>query len=284
MHTSASRYFRVFLSSPGDVKKERELATQILQELNHTALLQGKVIFDIVAWDKPGASVAMEANLIPQEAINQGLPKPSECDIVVVIFWTRMGTPLPFPDYKKTDEEPFLSGTEWEYEDALGAFRKQRKPRILVYHRTEDYKPKTAEQKLQYERVQNFFSKFSDSQTGVIYQGQNSYHNPQDFAPKFKAHIIDVTQRILKETQQSEDAIIREVSQEVLRSLVKALEGGNNRGLTFLEICEVLPGHEAAILEITLRVLVAQGLVEIQRIGRIKIDLYTVTTKGTKDL
>lgn len=38
---------------------------------------------------------AVRASVTPQETIKQGLPKPSECDIVSVIFWSRLGTPLP---------------------------------------------------------------------------------------------------------------------------------------------------------------------------------------------
>lgn len=62
----------------------------------------------------------MLATMTPQEAINRGLAKPSDCDIVIVIFWGRMGTPLP-PVYAKPDGERYLSGTEWEYWDAVDA-------------------------------------------------------------------------------------------------------------------------------------------------------------------
>ena len=58
----------------------------------------------------------MEAGLTPQEAINRGIAKPSECDLVIVILWSRMGTPLP-PEYTKPDGTTSLSGTEWEYHE-----------------------------------------------------------------------------------------------------------------------------------------------------------------------
>ena len=62
----------------------------------------------------------MLATLTPQEAVDQGLPKPSDCDIVVVIIWSHMGTPLP-PEFTKPDGNPYLSGQIWEYEDAFQA-------------------------------------------------------------------------------------------------------------------------------------------------------------------
>ena len=42
----------------------------------------------------------MLATMTPQAAIAAGLPKPSDCDITVVIFWAKMGTPLP-AEYQK---------------------------------------------------------------------------------------------------------------------------------------------------------------------------------------
>ena len=41
-----------------------------------------------VAWDRTEAGTPMLASMTPQEAINQGLAKPSETDILVVIFWS----------------------------------------------------------------------------------------------------------------------------------------------------------------------------------------------------
>jgi hypothetical protein len=77
----------------------------------------------------------MLAGMTPQAAIASGLPTPSQCDIVVVILWSRMGTPLP-PDYRKPDGNLYLSGTEWEYLNALDGWQRDGRPTILVYHRT----------------------------------------------------------------------------------------------------------------------------------------------------
>ena len=61
----------------------------------------------------------------------------SACDIVIVLFWSRMGTPLPHPEYQKADGSPYLSGTEWEFWDAVNAERANGKPITLIYRRTE---------------------------------------------------------------------------------------------------------------------------------------------------
>src|SRR5262245_30853057 len=129
------RRIRIFLSSPGDVPQERTLALEVIDQLAHDPLLRNKIAIEVVAWDKKRAGVPMLAMLTPQEAINQGLPKPSDCDIVIVIFWSRMGTPLP-TDYAKADGTRYLSGTEWEYEDAIQAAKcsteEPRRPQVVV--------------------------------------------------------------------------------------------------------------------------------------------------------
>src|SRR4051812_2630933 len=105
------RQIRVFLSSPGDVSEERLLAQKIIkEELSVDHFLRDRVHLDVIAWDDVNAPTPMLAHLTPQEAIERHLPKPSECDVVVVILWSRMGTPLP-PSYRKANGDRYLSGT-----------------------------------------------------------------------------------------------------------------------------------------------------------------------------
>src|ERR1051325_1990658 len=85
---------RIFLSSPSDVAAERRAATDLLDRLEFDPAFRGKIAIDVVAWDNLGAP-PLEATLTPQDAINQGLPLPADCDIVIVILWSRIGTSLP---------------------------------------------------------------------------------------------------------------------------------------------------------------------------------------------
>src|SRR5688572_2287108 len=89
------RHLKIFISSPGDVTDERLLAQEVIDQLLYDPAFRGKIFLEGVAWDKTGAGAPMLASKTPQEAINENLPMPSTCDIVVVIFWGRMGTPLP---------------------------------------------------------------------------------------------------------------------------------------------------------------------------------------------
>ena len=128
---------RVFLASPGDMAEERKLAQEVLDRFPDDSVFRDKITISTIAWDKPGAGTPMLATMTPQEAIKRGLLTPAQCDIVIVIFWSRIGTPLP-ADWKKPDGSQYLSGTEWEYLNALEAAERQGKPEILVYRRTEE--------------------------------------------------------------------------------------------------------------------------------------------------
>ncbi len=83
---SVPRHLRIFLASPGYVIDERALALGVFERIPYDPFLGSKISPEIVAWDKPGAGTPMQATMTPQEAIAKGLPKPSECDIVIAIF------------------------------------------------------------------------------------------------------------------------------------------------------------------------------------------------------
>jgi NB-ARC domain/WD domain, G-beta repeat/APAF-1 helical domain len=184
------RHFRVFLSSPGDVSEERVHARKVIRdELSSDPFLRSRATLEIVNWDDPSSPTPMLASLTPQDAIDRGLPKPSECDFVVVILWGRLGTPLA-DTVRKPDGERYLSGTEWEYENAISA---KPKPEILIYRRTErvlldaddgEYLSKLEQRK----RVNEFFERFR-SADGSYTGGVNTYDTPHSFAARLKSDL-----------------------------------------------------------------------------------------------
>ncbi len=127
------RVLRIFLSSPGDVVEERHCARDAIAELQREPQFEA-VKLEAVSWDDPHGRTPLVAQFDPQTAVERGLPKPSQCDAVVGIFWARMGSPLPADKYQKTDGSPYLSGTEYELEDAFGP---NPGPDVLLYRRSE---------------------------------------------------------------------------------------------------------------------------------------------------
>jgi hypothetical protein len=193
---------RVFIASPGDVADERRLARQILGQLPYDPLLRGRVAIEIVAWDQPGGGAPMYATVTPQKAIEAGLPKPSDCDVVVLVLWSRMGTPLP-PEYTKPDGSRYLSGTEWEYLDAVDGNARSGRPDVFVYRRTEE-PPVTMNSQLlekfdQWQKVNAFFETFRNPD-GSIRGSVNEYATPEAFGERLEQDLRGVIARRLQET------------------------------------------------------------------------------------
>ena len=202
MGTSKPRHFRIFIASPGDVTHERELSLKVLDRLPYEPSFRGHITIEEVAWDKKGAGAPILANMTPQDSIQKGLPRPSECDIVVVIFWSRMGTPLP-SQYVKKNGDRYHSGTEWEYEDAIEANELTGRPEVLLYRRTGPVllNPEDLEfevQTKQYRLVKAFFDALANTD-GSINRGHNPYENPAEFGELLEFHLKSVIERLLRE-------------------------------------------------------------------------------------
>lgn len=180
---------------------ERRAARLVIERLRTDPLLRNQVDLDIIAWDDPDAATPMLATMTPQEAINRGLAKPSDCEIVIVILWARLGTPLP-SEYVKPDGTRYLSGTEWEYWDAVEASRKSDGlPLVVVYRRSgalalqlDD--PQFADKYEQWQRVQTFFAAFTDPD-GSIRQGYNTHSSTDDFTRQLETHLKQLIRQVV---------------------------------------------------------------------------------------
>ena len=194
---------RIFLSSPGDVNAERLQIRRIIEGLQHDPLYKAQMQIEIVAWDDPHSDVLMPVTLTPQQAIDLGLPKPSECDIVITLFWGRMGTPLDEAVHgKKADGKPYWSGTEWEYLDGVrgSSSHPQKLPVVYLYRRTDPpppvkilpgQDPLDAEEEHvnQRKRVRNFFAQFRDAKTGAYKAYYHEYDSLDAFKDLLEKHI-----------------------------------------------------------------------------------------------
>lgn len=184
------RRVRIFISSPGDVAEERRLARAVVQALGKDPAFRDHLALDPVLWDDPEAPAAMLATLTPQESVNRGLTRPSDCEVVVTILWSRMGTPLETP--LRADGSQYLSGTEWEYVDARGGAA-TRGARIVVYRCTRDPQvslrdPEFQEKKRQLDLVDEFFLRFEGPRGGMV-GSYTSYESPQDFAKRLESDL-----------------------------------------------------------------------------------------------
>ena len=83
-----SRVYRVLIASPSDVLEEREAAVRVIQDWNNLHSDNRRVVVLPLRWE---THTAPEYNMRPQEAVNRRIV--DDCDLLVGIFWTRLGTP-----------------------------------------------------------------------------------------------------------------------------------------------------------------------------------------------
>lgn len=179
----APRHVRIFLASPGDVLEERQAVRDLLHRLERSPLIRGDFTIEVVSWDDPDAPVPMLATLTPQQAVSRALTKPSDCDFTVVIVSGRMGTPL---EERKPDGSAYLSGTEWEFEDARRAGRP-----ILLYRRTTPASSPlddAAEAARQLRNVEQFFAQFKGP-GGTLRGGVTTYTTVEELTARLRTDI-----------------------------------------------------------------------------------------------
>jgi hypothetical protein len=175
--SSTIRLIKVFVSSPGDVKEERDILDSVVAEVNKNAGRQSKMMLELVKWETdahPGVSLGG-----PQAVIDPQMPV-EECDVVIGIFWRRFGTPTTFGD----------SGSSHEIERACESALRRRKPRVMVYFSERPSAPRTLEEIDQWRKVVEFRDRLG--KLGLYF----SYDSVQSFATLVRSHLDSVVEEM----------------------------------------------------------------------------------------
>jgi len=179
---------RIFISSPGDVSAERRRSALVVESLKK----EFARFFEITAylWEHE----AMLATGHFQDVIEP----PSNSDIVVLILWSRLGTALPEKsakrEYRGIDGRTPVTGTEWEYEDALAANRSKGAPDLLVYRSNREPQislrdpGKKALAEGQWNALESFWSRYFQA-GGVFLSAYHGFDDLEDFGDMLEAHL-----------------------------------------------------------------------------------------------
>ncbi len=119
------RKLKIFISSPGDVGQERLIAQRVVGRLQHefSAFME----LEPILWE--------HEPLRATSHFQDQIAAPSMADIVICILWSRLGTRLP-AHFHRADGSLYDSGTEWEFEDALAAYKERGTPDLIVYRKS----------------------------------------------------------------------------------------------------------------------------------------------------
>jgi hypothetical protein len=97
--------FRVLIASPSDLLEERETATAVINDWNAQHAVAEGIVLLPVKWEthaRPQRAVR------PQQAINEQLV--TKCDILIGMFWTRLGTSTGVADSGTLEEIDLFAG------------------------------------------------------------------------------------------------------------------------------------------------------------------------------
>jgi diguanylate cyclase (GGDEF)-like protein len=161
---------RVFVSSPNEVSKERNLVETVVDELNRTVSPRFRVILETVRWE---THVTPGVGLDAQSVINEQI---GPYDIYVGILWRRFGTATPRA----------ASGTKEEFDGAYAEWKRTHDIKILFYFRMSGYHP-TPDDIPHIEKLHKF--KIEVQQSGVFYA---EYKEPIQFQALLREHLTRI--------------------------------------------------------------------------------------------
>lgn len=134
--------FKVFISCPSDVEKEKGIVEEVCESLSKR-LIKKNIIVKPIHWRR---------DIIPQitgsgaqKVINNQIEE-DDYDIYIGIIWKKFGDPL----------ENGLTPTEGEFEDALQKFKRNNRPFIAVYFKNRKFTPSTRYEIDQQDAVHKF--------------------------------------------------------------------------------------------------------------------------------
>ena len=154
--------YTVFIASPGDVIEERDIAREVVMEWNYIHSESRKVVLMPLGWETHSSPEMGEP---PQAIINRQVA--DKADILVGVFWTRLGTPT----------ETYESGTVEEIQRHISS----KKPTML-YFSTREVAPDMLDA-TQYEKLRKFKD---DCQSKGLFQ---SFKSPDEFREKLRRQL-----------------------------------------------------------------------------------------------
>ncbi len=202
-----SRVLRVFISSPSDVRPERLIAERVVQRLSREFAYHFQV--EPVLWEREP--------LVASHHFQEKITPPRETDIVVVILWSRLGFPLPPDKFPGPLSGKPVTGTEWEFEDALKSNRERKLPDLLMYRKKAsvtgslDDEEAVRQQLAQRKLVEDFLkSWFFDQDAQSFTAAFREFSDASEFESLLETHLRELLRkRLVQSDPELEPAVIR---------------------------------------------------------------------------
>ncbi len=183
----APHRYRIFISSPGDMKAERTLTRNIIARVDES--LPGIELEPYFSEDEL---------YFGYQGPQEGIPLSSDFDLVICLFWKRIGTLLLPEKFNAPDGRP-RTGSEFEFETAVAAARRSQDdgstpvPGVLVYRKTarEISLPDHDSEYAQYRALEEFFKRWIKDEQGHYLGYANCFDTTPQFGRTLERHLRD---------------------------------------------------------------------------------------------
>jgi hypothetical protein len=165
------RTVKVFVSSPGDVMPERGRIDLVAKRLNEN--FADRVRIETVLWERKiyGSHDGFQAQI----------PPAAEADLVIAIFWARLGSPLREEFARMETGERYPSGTAFEVLTAIDARKNGERPDVYVFRKTETPPEGSDEAKTQRKDLDAFFLRWFQAPDGQYLRAYQRFANADEF-------------------------------------------------------------------------------------------------------
>ena len=256
--------YKVFIASPGDVQKERDVVIKVLDDWNTVNSEDKSIVLLPIRWE---THAYPEMGAHPQEILNKQILK--NADILIGIFWSRLGTPT----------EKYPSGTVEEITEHINA----GKPAMLYF--SKEALPSDVDVD-QLERLRQFKEDCRRNK-GLVYE----YANPEDFHHSLRTHLSMMINKQIGSTahvqSRSTNADIVVLGKEAETMLLRAYHKGQEIvNLKFLGGCVIGANGSAPNTSDSRTIAVLEAAIEeLENCDFIKAkgykrEIFSLTKKG----
>jgi WD40 repeat protein/ABC-type iron transport system FetAB ATPase subunit len=175
--TTDPKTIRIFISSPSDVMKEREIAERVIARLD--GIWRTYVRLQAVRWE--------HAHYDMHQSFQEAIGDISVNDLVCGILWKRIGSPLSPALFRREDGSSYESGTAYEIEAALAC---GGKPKVYLFRKEESvwFAAETVDaEKAQHQALNRWWNHTVLDAAGHFVRGYESFATADEFERRFES-------------------------------------------------------------------------------------------------
>ena len=185
------RAVEVFVSSPGDVMPERKRIDLVAQRLNE--VFEGRVQIKTVLWERKIYS--------SHDGFQPQIPPAAQADLVIAIFWSRLGSPLPETFARMDTGERYPSGTAFEVLTAIESRRKGERPDVYVFRKTEILTATSESERAQQKDLDAFFMRWFQAPDGQYLRAYQRFADADEFEAQIEKLLRQwIAERVPRDT------------------------------------------------------------------------------------